>query len=877
MKTLKSLLKTGCLAVSLALSGSIRAESYTLNIQPQPLDRALHQLAEQTGIRLLYATDLVAEKNAPELQGRFTPEQALQYLLQGSGFEITPRPDGSYALRSQAVRTSRQSPVEPRPAQSMGTLVISGASITSSNSYTVPDTNAATGLDLAFKETPQSMSSFTELAMQDMNLLTATDVLLQTPGVSVIENGVQGAGRVQYFSRGFAINNYQMDGVMVNNAALGGRSELSNRSNAGMQDSFMYQRMDIMRGSTGLTTGGGDPSASLSFVRKRPTHEPQGQINLKYSSWNNLRGEVDYSTPFNASGSWRGRVVASWQQGDSYIDRIEHEGTAVYGITEWDILPTTTLSLGFSRLERRTDGAGPHNTTRRSRGSDSSLGCGYTRCTFIYETHLGRSWNGATQWSYNDFEWNNYFLELSHYFGNGWQLAASGQRFETDSDRLYGVLGTEYYFYPAYDLASISYGREIIENETDVFDVYLKGFFTLFDRDHDFIIGTSGYDSENAHLTLQSYSSYAPEDFGTAWDTGTYADRQFARGWFRPSQWNNGNIPIPADFTQGSTAGSFPSKQRGTYASLRLRPTGFSQLIIGARQVQYWHTREYWPDPYKPNGVTYLHREPKSTIPYAGLVLEITRDINAYASYTGINRVNDYTLGQVGGIADKNGNYMGPIEGHTTEMGFRAGWFDNRLNMAISWFSMTQNNIPVAARPLVQVQSPWNGDWVTAHEGVDGYKVYGWDINITGEITPEWRITAGYVNQQQEVPLLLEKAEILEDITGSTRFPEHSFKFFTRYDFTDALTLGAGGRWQSTTDLNIWEKATVDKNGNGVPDPLTQSAYWVFDAMARYRINNQLTLGLNVNNLFDKYYFTNASEGNYGTPRNFSASLFYKF
>ncbi|MNJ75478.1 Ferric-pseudobactin receptor precursor [compost metagenome] len=58
----------------------------------------------------------------------------------------------------------------------------------------------------------------------------------------------------------------------------------------------------------------------------------------------------------------------------------------------------------------------------------------------------------------------------------------------------------------------------------------------------------------------------------------------------------------------------------------------------------------------------------------------------------------------------------------------------------------------------------------------------------------------------------------------------------------------------------------------------TEDDYALVDLMARYPITRQLSATLNVNNLFDKEYYTNtAGSSYYGTPRNATFGLKYDF
>ena len=76
-----------------------------------------------------------------------------------------------------------------------------------------------------------------------------------------------------------------------------------------------------------------------------------------------------------------------------------------------------------------------------------------------------------------------------------------------------------------------------------------------------------------------------------------------------------------------------------------------------------------------------------------------------------------------------------------------------------------------------------------------------------------------------------------------------------------AITIGGGIRWQS-------EIHSVDRK-------FTQSEYSVVDLMARYKMTNNLTANLNLNNIFDKKYYLTTGNSYYGAPTNFRVGLKY--
>jgi outer membrane receptor for ferric coprogen and ferric-rhodotorulic acid len=125
--------------------------------------------------------------------------------------------------------------------------------------YTINRTRSATPLDMSLRDTPQSVTVVTQQRIQDQGLLTITDVINNTAGVSVNQYETHRGG---FTSRGFDIDNIQIDGVPTTwQQQWSGGETLSSLA--------IYDRVEVVRGSTGLMTGAGNPSASINMVHKR--------------------------------------------------------------------------------------------------------------------------------------------------------------------------------------------------------------------------------------------------------------------------------------------------------------------------------------------------------------------------------------------------------------------------------------------------------------------------------------------------------------------------------------------------------------------------------------------------------------------------------
>lgn len=190
--------------------------------------------------------------------------------------------------------------------------------------YTVEEElDTATGLGLTLFETPQSVSVMTEQRIIDQNLSSVSDVVTQTVGVSA--NNLD-TTRNTFNARGFEIDKYQIDGVPQAWSLAGDSGET-------IADVSIYERIEVVRGATGLLTGAGDPSASINLVRKHATSDVlKGYVNAGVGRWDTKFVSADVSTPLSASGAVRARIVAKKEVSDTYMTIPEDDRGIIYEI-----------------------------------------------------------------------------------------------------------------------------------------------------------------------------------------------------------------------------------------------------------------------------------------------------------------------------------------------------------------------------------------------------------------------------------------------------------------------------------------------------------------------------------------------------------------
>ena len=192
-----------------------------------------------------------------------------------------------------------------------------------SKAYIVKNSSSAAKLNLTVKETPQTVNVVTRQQMDDFALNSTREVLSNTPGVTVTNQETE---RSTYMARGFEISNILTDGV-------GFPSSNYNYNNTN-PNTYFYDRVEVIKGADALTNAFGDPSATIDYIRKRPTQDFQANAGVSYGSWNTQRYEADVSGALTQDGRIRGRLMGYEQTGDSYIDRYSSEKNGFSGILE---------------------------------------------------------------------------------------------------------------------------------------------------------------------------------------------------------------------------------------------------------------------------------------------------------------------------------------------------------------------------------------------------------------------------------------------------------------------------------------------------------------------------------------------------------------
>ncbi len=237
----------------------------------------------------------------------------------------------------------------------------------------------------------------------------------------------------------------------------------------------------------------------------------------------------------------------------------------------------------------------------------------------------------------------------------------------------------------------------------------------------------------------------------------------------------------------------------------------------------------------------------------AGVVFRPTENSSIYASYaTAANPVGIDP--DIDGLSESTKN-LEPEKARTYEIGTKWSLWDNRANATAAIFRTEKQNTRIT-----------DSSGFSTNAGSS--KVDGFEIGLTGHLTDQWEMAIGYSYLDSE----LEDAGYSSGTVVKTGGPipfvaKNSANVWTTYQVLPQLSLGAGVQYRD----KVYTNANQDR---------VLPTFTIYNAMAKYNVNENVDLQLNINNISDKRYFTSAHARHYaneGDGRNAVLAVNFKY
>ena len=481
------------------------------------------------------------------------------------------------------------------------------------NAYTVSEMSTATGLKLAPKDTPQSVSVITRKQMDDLGATTLEDALKNTTGLNIYRQSYQ----FRYQSRGFDIAQISEDGVNSTVCTMCGNNPHDQKQ---LTDTSIYERIEVVRGATGLFKSQGDPGGSINAVKKRPTGEPLTELTASANRFGTVRGGADVSGTLSEAAQIRGRAVVSAERSREFRDTVDGNKTVLYGVADKRFGDNAKITVG-AVYHHEYDTPPLFGLPINPDGSDPHL---------PRSTYLGADWNRAR---YNKL---NFFAEWEQNFSDDWKMTAMADWRKSKSVTEYAYVPQRSNIRADGTVTDGFRGRSDRVTRQWSFKIDVDGKYRLFGHKHDF------------------YARY------------NYNREQFDNLW-RGRKLENLNLSV-FDFHHGQIAKPDNWDDLGreerltkpvTHTATLFTRLNFGRLhLLAGTSYNYWKQHQYisfFSKPYSNDHKGYF-------TPYAGITYDLNKQNSLYASYSDIAKWN-------GEYYDIDKKLLPPVRGHSYEIG----------------------------------------------------------------------------------------------------------------------------------------------------------------------------------------------------------------
>ena len=266
------------------------------------------------------------------------------------------------------------------------------------------------------------------------------------------------------------------------------------------------------------------------------------------------------------------------------------------------------------------------------------------------------------------------------------------------------------------------------------------------------------------------------------------------------------------------------------------------KVLAGARFERFEHDYET----YVPGGKSWQASD-NAVTPRIGVTYDLTEALAIYADTARSFKPNTGASRQGGGFE--------PEKGKSYEMGLKWEALDQQLSVDAAIYQIEKRNV-LTTDPVDSTFSVAAGE----------VRSRGFDVNVAGNLTPEWRVMGGYAYVDAEVT----KDNVLRSGTRLMNIPKNSFSLLNMYEFQDGTFKGLG--------LGTGLKYVDERAGQTANTAFSMGSYTVVDLLSFYKINDKVRLNLDVKNLFDRDYEEGAFGNVYaypGAPRTVQVGVSY--
>ncbi|WP_136248808.1 TonB-dependent siderophore receptor [Halomonas borealis] len=511
-----------------------------------------------------------------------------------------------------------------------------------------------------------------------------------------------------------------------------------------MTEPFGLERVELLKGPSSILYGEAPPGGVVNAVSKRPTAEPQGELELQVGNKGHRQIGIDTSGPVAGHDDMRYRLVGMVRDGDGELEGSEKQRYYFAPSLAVDVSDDTTVT--FLASVQKDEGV-PTTGFFPAQGTREGTPFG----KIDPDTNLGQP-------DYDNLDQRQLSLgyELEHHLNDTWAFEQNFRYSNLDLE-LRTVYPNSYVTPPR------SISRGVVDRD---------GEYDAFTLDNRLIARTYTEHTENTLLLGVGYQRLDLEydnadSFRTLGDGSSYFVNIDSVDMFDPD-----HDAFTAPDTGDPTHHDVEKEQIGVYVQDQFRLNDEWIFLAGARYDSV-DSRDVYSDETGRSQAGYDDGQLSLT---GGVMYLADNGLSPYISYS-----ESFTP-----LASTNvsGESYEPLEGRQLEAGIKyapAG-FDGYLT--VSAFDLEESNTLIASEAGVQRQ--------IGERNSTGVEVEG-----MGYLTDNLKLTASYTYTDTRVDV----SENQQDERAAL-VPYHMASAWLDYDFTgtfDGLSVGGGVRYVGST------------------------------------------------------------------------------
>jgi iron complex outermembrane receptor protein len=530
--------------------------------------------------------------------------------------------------------------------------------------------SSATRLELSLRETPATLSVVTQERIQERGATTASEAI-ELAGGTFISQGL-GGQLPGYSTRGFTGNSVMTDGIRQNSTVQSARP----------MDSFLLERVEVLKGPASLFAGEGGTAGTVNYVSKTPKSEFGTDSFLSYGSFAARRVGLGVTGPI--TDRILARVDAVFSDGGGFAKPAYTRTRAMSGNVWWLASRNVTFRLSGKYTD---DQVGAYYATPFIDGK-------------VDPRMRYKNYNMKDAFSRGHNNFGRLDTEIS--LPNGWRLHngtfAATQRLDYRNME-------SYTYNTATNLVDVStyflIWRDdiLVGNQTD-----LRKTIDVFGRSVNFV---TGFELQRNDM----HRARNPLNSGTV---------RFSLDPFNPVLPSDPNLQyrrMPDVLVNNKTAYA--------EAQVKLAPSWSAVLGVRAEQIGV----DYGIAVGDP---TTKHRNFYPVTGRAGLVFTATEDVSIYGSFSrSVEPATQFV--SLSGCCGSS-TFFDLTPGRQFEVGAKGSALNGRVEGTVSYFDVAKTNIPT--KTLV--------DGVSIDQLVGGQNSKGVEVAFTGRVTSNFNVVGDF-------------------------------------------------------------------------------------------------------------------------------------